>query len=78
MHPAFLESTVVLLVSVLRDGTLFARKAYLDPGSGSYILQILLGALLGAAFIIRVYWRKIKSFFRRQPAAEEEEGTDEE
>jgi len=34
--------------------------AYLDPGTGSYLLQILLATLLGAAFAIKVFWQKIK------------------
>ena len=39
--------------------------AYLDPGSGSYILQLLIAGLLGAGFAIKSYWRNIKSFFSR-------------
>lgn len=39
--------------------------AYLDPGSGSFILQILIAALVGGAFIIKTYWKKITSFFGR-------------
>ena len=38
--------------------------AYLDPGSGSFILQILLASILGALFLVRSYWQKIISFFR--------------
>lgn len=36
---------------------------YLDPGSGSFILQLLLGLLLGASVAIKIYWAKIKSLF---------------
>ena len=36
--------------------------AYLDPGTGSYVLQLLIGVLIGAAFAIRFYWKKIWSF----------------
>ena len=38
--------------------------AYLDPGSGSYLIQLLLGGLVGALFIIKAYWGRIKSFFQ--------------
>ena len=38
--------------------------AYLDPGSGSYLLQMLIAGLLGAAFAIKMYWRKIVGFFK--------------
>lgn len=43
---------------------LISGLAYLDPGSGSFILQILLASLLGALFLVRTYWQKILSFFR--------------
>jgi hypothetical protein len=39
--------------------------AYLDPGTGSFILQVMLGILLGAAFTIKIYWRNILAFFKR-------------
>ena len=43
---------------------------YLDPGSGSFLLQILLAALLGGAFAIKIYWKKIKVLFggKKEPA----------
>ena len=41
------------------------RNQYLDPGSGSYLLQLLLAALLGSAFLIKTYWKKIKQTIRR-------------
>jgi len=39
-----------------------AARAYVDPGTGSYFLQILIAGMLGAAFTVKLYWRKIKSF----------------
>jgi len=35
--------------------------AYLDPGTGSYLLQVGLAVLLGASFAIKIYWRKIRA-----------------
>lgn len=37
--------------------------AYIDPGSGSYILQVILAVLAGLAISIRTYWTKLKVFF---------------
>jgi len=37
-----------------------AKLAYVDPGSGSFILQALVATLAGAAVVINAYWRKIK------------------
>jgi len=42
-----------------------ANPAYLDTGSGSFILQLLLAALVGGLFIIKTYWKKISAFFRK-------------
>lgn len=43
--------------------------AYLDPGTGSMILQGLIGGIAGGMFAIRLYWGKLKSRFGRMPAS---------
>lgn len=55
-----------------------AAHAYIDPGTGSYFLQILIAGMLGAAFAVKLYWRKIKSFldgtvFGRNKTKEEQQ-----
>lgn len=37
-------------------------EAYIDPASGSYVLQILLAALFASTFAVKIYWKKIKAF----------------
>ena len=44
---------------------LWAVLAYLDPGSGSYILQILIASLLGGLFAVKVFWSKIKALLAK-------------
>lgn len=39
--------------------------AYIDPGTGSYIFQVLIAGFVGAAFAVRVFWRRIRAFFGR-------------
>jgi len=39
--------------------------AYLDPGTGSIILQLLLGGVAGGLVIIKLYWARLRSFFVR-------------
>lgn len=57
----------------------FSRgDAYLDPGSGSYLLQLLLAGLLGSLVVIRASWDKIKGFFSKRSNEEAETETDEE
>ena len=44
--------------------------AYLDPGSGSMLLQVLLAVLLGAGVAIKIFWRNIKALFTGKKAGE--------
>ena len=39
--------------------------AYLDPGTGSYVFQILIAVLLGSAFAIKIFWVKIINFIKK-------------
>ncbi len=36
---------------------------YLDPGSGSVLLQVLIALALGIGIAVRVQWSRIKSLF---------------
>jgi membrane associated rhomboid family serine protease len=36
--------------------------AYLDPGTGSYIFQLVLAGLIGGLFAVKLFWKKIKNF----------------
>jgi hypothetical protein len=38
--------------------------AYLDPGTGSYILQMTIAALLGGLFVVKKFWYRFKIFFK--------------
>jgi hypothetical protein len=48
-------------------GLLFPRFAYgyIDPGTGSYIFQIIIAAFVAVSFAVKVYWHKIKKFIGR-------------
>ena len=37
-------------------------KAYIDPGSGSILLQALIGGIAAAGATLAIYWNKIKNF----------------
>ncbi len=45
--------------------------AYLDPGSGSFIIQLLIAGVAGAGILIGAYWKKIKRMFKRNPPVDE-------
>ena len=62
--------TLLLLVLVLASAQ--ALAAYIDPGSGSYLLQILVAGLLGASFAVKRFWGNIVAVFRRSESSDED------
>ena len=40
--------------------------AYLDPGTGSMLLQGLIGGLAVTISVLSIYWQKVKAFFIKQ------------
>ena len=57
--------SIVIIIFIVCS-FLFAKpaRAYLDPGAGSYVLQILLGIVLGGAVTTKIYWKKLKSIVK--------------
>jgi len=51
------------------------RLAYVDPGSGSFILQALVATAAGAAVAVNAYWGRIKRMFGRGAPEEDEDAT---
>jgi hypothetical protein len=39
---------------------------YVDPGSGSYLVQVIIAAIVGVLFYFRTAWWRIRSFFHRK------------
>ena len=56
---------LVLVLSIIP----FPAQAYLDPGTGSMILQMVIGGVLVAGYTIKTYWRRIRNFFRSRKRA---------
>jgi hypothetical protein len=54
----------------------FTPHPYLDPGSGSFIIQILIAALLGLGIAVRASWGRIKGFFGKKKSDDEDESAD--
>ena len=55
---------LVLLGAV---GVTSPAYAYLDPGTGSMLVQMLLGGVAGALVVGKLYWHQVKAFFGRGP-----------
>lgn len=37
--------------------------AYIDPGTGSLVIQVLIASFIGGLFLLKVFWGKVKAFF---------------
>jgi hypothetical protein len=56
----------VTMISAALCLFVFAQPAhaYVDPGSASFFVQILIGSLLGAVFAVKPYWKNLKEYIR--------------
>ena len=53
---------IVFILTILYLVAIKNTYAYIDPGSGSYLLQMIAAGLLSSIFIIKKFWRNIKEF----------------
>jgi hypothetical protein len=44
---------------------------YIDPGTGSMLLQVIVGGVAAAAVGIKVFWGRLLAFLRIRPREEE-------
>lgn len=42
-----------------------AFLGYIDPGNGSYLVQMIIAGVLGALFYFKSLWFRIRSFFSK-------------
>ena len=51
--------------------------AYLEPGTTTMFVQMIVGAIVGGLFAIKLYFKRLIGFFRRtsEPAEEPAEGS---
>ena len=69
-HLKFLQLfglTVAFLLISTQDA-----HAYLDPGTGSYILQVLVAVFIGGFYALKVYWGRIKAFFSKNKEVQDD------
>ena len=51
---------------------------YLDPGSGSFLIQLAIAALAGLTIVIGSQWRKIKRLFNKNKVQNDESDDEDE
>jgi len=53
--------SIVLLLLVISERP---AEAYIDPGTASYVFQVIAGAILGGVFLLRTYWARVLTTVR--------------
>ena len=46
--------------------------AYLDPGTGSYVFQIIIAGIVGSLFAVKMFWKRFIGFFKNGPIRKKE------
>ena len=59
-------ATLAVIIQILAAQR---ADAYIDPGSGSFFVQMLLAGLLGAGMAVKTYWHRIKGLFTRSKSS---------
>lgn len=57
--------TLAALLIFVFDTTAKPAHAYLDPGAGSYAIQIAIAGIAGGLYAFRGVWNRVLSLFRR-------------
>ena len=51
---------ITFYIALLWVMTPLSAHAYLDPGTGNYVIQVVMATLLGGAFAIKSFWGTLK------------------
>ena len=57
----------ILYLNLLLNGFSFIKiSGYIDPGSATAIMAMIIGAIAGIGMTLKMYWFKIKHKFSKQ------------
>jgi hypothetical protein len=57
-------TSIAVLVGALSSVLTGTAEAYIDPGAGSILLQVVLGGVAGLAVFARILWQRLQRRFR--------------
>jgi hypothetical protein len=67
-------TNVALLASIATLSCIGPAWAYLDPGTGSMLLQLLLGGIAGVMVVGKLYWHRFRGFVTSQFSGKPRDG----
>ena len=59
----------LLAITLLGIGISVPAHAYIDPGTGSLIVQGVIGAIAAASITAKLWWHKLKVLFMKSSTA---------
>ncbi len=66
---------VYLVIAAVFLGITAPAHAYIDAGSGSYMLQMAMGGILALAFTMKMYWQRLRAFLVKSFTRRSDPGT---
>ena len=60
-------TTIFFLVIISMTGFSQPVYAYLDPSTGSMLISAVIGMFATVGLVLKTYWYKVKSFFKKTP-----------
>ncbi len=66
-------TTIFFLVFIATTGFSQPVYAYLDPSTGSMLISAVIGMFATVGLVLKTYWYKVKSFFKKTPEEIEKE-----
>lgn len=64
-----------LVIVALLLAVVVPAHAYIDAGSGSYVIQVAMASLLAVAFTIKLSWQRLKAFLAKPFTGNQNVGT---
>ena len=65
---------IVLTLAAVLLAVPSAALAYIDPGTGSFVIQGIIAAIVGAGVALRMFWGRIKGAITgQQPTGDEDD-----
>ena len=62
-----------LVIAAVSTAIALPAHAYLDPASGSMLLQMIVGGIAGVALAVKLFWHRILGFFGVKPKSTDED-----
>jgi len=56
-----MKTIIGIAIALLLVLTTRPAEAYLDPGSGSMVFQLIVGGIAGLILAVKIFWRRILS-----------------